>query len=70
MGKVLQVRVSVAAVRESEHLRAVSPVQVAQQEELAAVSADIRRDLLRRIPETRADSPHKKEIPLTPVSLG
>ena len=33
MGKVLQVRVSVAAVRESEHLRAVSPVQVPQQEE-------------------------------------
>ena len=45
MGKVLQVRVSVAAVRESERLCAVSPVQVPQQEEPAAVSAEIRRDL-------------------------
>ena len=70
MGKVLQVRISVAAVRESEHLRAVSPVQVPQQEEPAAVSAEIRRDLLRRTTETRADSPHKKEIPMTPVSHG
>ena len=70
MGKVLQVRVSVAAVRESERLRAVSPVQVPQQEEPAAVSAEIRRDLLRRTTETRADSPHKKEIPMTPVSHG
>ena len=70
MGKVLQVRISVAAVRESEHLRAVSPVQVPQQEEPAAVSAEIRRDLLRRIPETRAFSPHEKEIPMTPVSHG
>ena len=70
MGKVLQVRISVAAVRESERLRAVSPVQVPQQEEPAAVSAEIRRDLLRRTTETRADSPHKKEIPMTPVSHG
>ena len=70
MGKVLQVRISVAAVRESERLRAVSPVQVPQQEEPAAVSAEIRRDLLRRTAETRADSPHKKEIPMTPVSHG
>ena len=70
MGKVLQVRISVAAVRESERLCAVSPVQVPQQEEPAAVSAEIRRDLLRRTTETRADSPHKKEIPMTPVSHG
>ena len=71
MGKVLQVRVSVAAVRESERLRAVSPVQVPQQEEPAAVSAEIRRDLLRRTTETRACSPHEKEVlPMTPVSHG
>ena len=70
MGKVLQVRVSVAAVRESERVRAATPVQVPQQEEPAAVSAGIRRNLLRRIPETRAYSPHKKEIPMTSVSHG
>ena len=71
MGKVLQVRVSVASVRESERLRAVSPVQVPQQEEPAAVSAEIRRDVLRRTTGTRAYSPHQKEVlPMTSVSHG
>ena len=71
MGKVLQVRVSVAAVRESERLRAVSSVQVPQQEEPAAISAGIRRDLLRRTTGTRAYGPHQKEVlPMTPVSHG
>ena len=47
MGKILQVRVSVAAVREGELVRAETPVQVPQQEEPAALSAEICRDLLR-----------------------
>ena len=34
-------------------------------EDPAAVSAEIRRDLLRRTTETRADSPYKKEMPMT-----
>lgn len=71
MGKVLQVRVSVASVCESERICTVSPVQVPQQEEAAAVSAEIRRDLLRRTKETRAYSPYKKEVlPMKSVSHG
>ena len=66
-----QVRVSVASVCESERICTVSPVQVPQQEEAAAVSAEIRRDLLRRTKETRAYSPYKKEVlPMKSVSHG
>ena len=71
MGKVLQVWVSVASVCESERICTVSPVQVSQQEEPAAVSVEIRRDLLRRTTETRAYSPYQKEVlPMKSVSHG
>ena len=71
MGKVLQVWVSVASVCESKRTCTVSPVQVPQQEEPTAVSAEICRDLLWRTTETRSFSPYQKEVlPMKSVSHG